>query len=102
MTNRGSEPFTVLRAAPEPRLKEIPDDEAVALAKDAFHAARRAQLKLLSGALNGMLFDPTTVTYRRLRGLQYEARKQVEAAQQVERLIGEAVEAFEATRPIKP
>jgi hypothetical protein len=89
----------ILRAAPEPRLKAIPADEAIDLARTAFHTARREQLELLAGSLSGMLFDPTSVTYRRLCGLQYEARQQVEAAQRVEQLLNDAVEAFEATRP---
>lgn len=93
-----SERPTILRAAPEPRLKAIPADEAVDLAKSAFYAARRAQLEVLACYLSQMLFDPRTVNYYRLRGLQTEARKQVELAQRVEQLIGDAIEAFEATR----
>lgn len=95
----GRERFGVLRPAPEPRLKAIPDDEAIDLAKAAFTSARRAQLELLSQPLNQMLFDPNTVTYLRLRGLRAEARKQVQQAQQVEQLLADAIEAFEATRP---
>lgn len=96
----GEERITLLRAAPRPRLKEIPDDEAIELSKAAFYAARRAQLEALASPLGKMLFDPKTVTYRRLKGLRYEARRQVELAQQVEQLIEDAIEAFEATRPV--
>lgn len=91
---------TILRAAPEPRIKEIPDEEAVELSKSAFHAARREQLALMSGHLNQMLFDPSAVNYRRLRSLRTEAREQVVRAQRVERLLNDATEAFEATRPL--
>lgn len=88
----------ILRSAPEPTAKAFTPDEAIDVAKAAFYAARRAQLTLLAGHLSGMLFDPTTVNYRRLRGLKYTAREQVERALEVERLLSEAIEAFEATR----
>ena len=93
-----SERHTILRAAPEPREEAIPADEAVDLAKSAFYAARRAQLELLACYLSQMLFDTRKVNYGRLRGLKNEARKQVELAQRVEQLIGDAIEAFEASR----
>lgn len=89
----------VLRPAPEPRLKEIPADEAIELAQAAFHKARRAQLDLLALYLNHMLFDTGPVGYVRLVGLRTEARKQVEQAQRVEQLINDAIDAFKATAP---
>jgi hypothetical protein len=97
--SKSAERFSVLRAAPEPRLKEIPADEAVDIAKAAFYEARRVQMDLLGLYLNHMLFDPKMVTYQRLRGLRTEARKQVQQAQRVEQLIGDAIEAFKSTAP---
>lgn len=88
-----------LRPAPEPRLKEIPADEAVDIAQKAFHEARRVQLDLMAQYLNHMLFDPKTVTYQRLLGLRTEARQQVQKAQRVAQLIDDAIDAFKATVP---
>jgi hypothetical protein len=88
----------ILRAAPEPKATAFTAAEAIGAAKTAFAAARRAQLALLAGHLNAMLFDPGMVNYRRLRSLRYTARQQVEQAIEVEQLIAQAVEAFEATR----
>jgi hypothetical protein len=89
---------SLLRVAPEPRAKAFTTEEAIDTAKSAFHAARRAQLEVLACYLSQMLFDTRPVNYARLRGLRNEARKQVELAQRVEQLIGDAIEAFEATR----
>ncbi|HKO27577.1 MAG TPA: hypothetical protein VJU80_08985 [Solirubrobacteraceae bacterium] len=88
----------LLRVVPEPRAKAFTPEEAIDAAKTAFYAARRAQAEVMAAYLTRMLFDPRMVTYHRLRGLQTEARKQVELAQRVEQLIGDAVEAFEATQ----
>lgn len=89
-----------LRPAPEPRLKEIPAEEAVSIAKAAFQEARRVQLELMAQYLNHMLFDPKTVTYYRLLGIRTEARKQVETAQKVAQLIDDAIAAMKATAPV--
>lgn len=94
-----AEDFRVLRAAPEPRLKALPPDEAVDVAKAAFYEARRVQLGLMALYLNHMLFDPSTVRYHRLLGIRTEARKQVEQAQRVAQLIDDAIDAFKATAP---
>lgn len=87
----------ILRSAPEPRLKEIPAEEAVDIAKKAFYEARRVQLELMAQYLNHMLFDPSPVRYHRLLGLRTEARKQVENAQRVAQLIDDAIDGFKAT-----
>jgi hypothetical protein len=90
--------FRILRAAPEPRATSFTPEEAVDAAKAAFHAARNEQLALMACYLNRMLFDTGKVNYTRLRGLRTEARRQVEHALKVERLINDAIEAFEAMR----
>jgi hypothetical protein len=90
----------ILRAAPEPRLKAIPAEEAVDIAKKAFYDARYAQAELMALYLNQMLFSPKTVDYQRLLGLRSEARKQVVEAQRVAQLIEDAIEAFQATAPV--
>lgn len=92
-------PISLLRSAPEPPAAAFTADEAIDAAKAAFTAARREQLKVLSCYLSQMIFDPRKVTYSRLKGLRSEARKQVELALKVERLINESIEALEATRP---
>ena len=91
-------PTHLLRVAPEPRATTFTPEEAIDVAKAAFHAARRAQAEVLAAYLTQMLFDTRPVNYRRLRGLRTEARKQVELAQRVEQLINDAIEAFEATQ----
>lgn len=94
--------FGLLREAPKPRLKEIPDDEALDIAQKAFREARRAQMDVLGHGISPLLFDTSPVGYSRLRSLRGAARDQVEKAQMVNQLIDEAIEAFEATAPVKP
>lgn len=95
--------FGLLREAPKPRLKEIPAEEAVDIAKKAFYEARRAQLDLMTHGTAPLLFKPDAVGYNRLIMLRGAARDQVKKAQLVNQLIDEAIEAFEATvPPVKP
>lgn len=95
--------FGLLREAPKPRLKEIPADEAVDIAKKAFYEARRAQLELMTHGTAPLLFKPDAVGYDRLRMLRGAARDQVKKAQMVSQLLDDAIEAFEATVPrVKP
>lgn len=92
--NRGR----LLRSAPEPPTRSFTPEEAVDAARAEFNAARRAQIDLLGGTLSQLLFDQSTVNYRRLRSLRYEARAQVERAMQVEHLLTKAIEAMESVR----
>lgn len=91
----------ILRAAPEPRLKALPVEEALDLAKKAFYDARYEQGELMALYLNHLLFDPKTVTYSRLLAIRTEARKQVEQAQRVALLVDDAISAFKATAPVE-
>lgn len=100
MTNDSKQQFGLLRPAPEPRLKAIPVDEALNIAKKAFHDARYAQCELMAMGMNHLLFDRKQVTYGRLLSLRGAARAQVENAQQVGQLIDDAIEAFQATAPV--
>ena len=94
--------YGLLREAPKPRLKEIPDDEALDIAQKAFREARRAQMDVLGHGISQLLFDTRPVGYSRLRSLRGAARDQVKKAQLVNQLIDDAIEAFEATVPVKP
>lgn len=100
MTDRKN--FGILREAPKPRLRKITDDEALDLAQKAFRAARIAQMDVLGHGIGQMLFNTSPVNYSRLRSLRGAARDQVKKAQLVNQLIDEAIEAFEATVPVKP
>lgn len=91
--------FGLLREAPKPRLKEIPDDEALDIAQKAFREARRAQMDVLGHGMSQLLFNTGPVGYSRLRMLRGAARDQVRKAQRVNQLIDDAIEAFEATAP---
>lgn len=90
--------WKILRVAPESPEVAFTDDEAIDAARSAFYAARREQLALLASPLGGMLFDPRTVNYARLKHLRHASRGQVEHAMKVERLLNDAIEAFEATQ----
>lgn len=88
---------THLSLVPDRPPEPLTEDEVITRAREAFVAARQAQVELASDLhLTAMLYQPgLRVNLAKLRGMRHEARRQLQRAQAVEAALSKAIAALE-------
>lgn len=88
-----------IRQVPDLDLPPLTNDEAIEKAKNAYFSARELVIERIAcNSLFSLMFrDKRMVSYRRLQGMRYEARMDLDRAQKVLAGIEQAIEAIERT-----